>query len=91
MHKNLFNSLHSFLGDTPGRVTFKLLIFSVLVGIVMSLFGWTPVKFIEGIIKYLQALWNAGFITFINLVHLAATGAVIVVPVFLISRILSRK
>ncbi|ALE03544.1 DUF6460 domain-containing protein [Bartonella ancashensis] len=85
------NSLHSFLGGTPGRVFVKILIISLLVGIVMNLFGWTFTSLIEQLVIYFEDLWDAGLITFVNIAHLIATGAVIVVPIFFFLRIFRKR
>lgn len=82
-------SVNSLLGDTPGRVVIKLLIFSLLVGIVMTLLGWTPMDVIWKIIHFFTSLWSMGFAAFSKLFDVIIVGAAIVVPVFLIMRILN--
>ncbi|WP_455476411.1 DUF6460 domain-containing protein [Bartonella sp. B17] len=87
--KNTSNSLHSFFRSTLGHVAIKLLTLSFLVGIVMNFFEWTPRSLIRKIIKF---LWETGFATFFtNLFHITVTGAVIVVPIFLLLRIFCKK
>ncbi|WP_273760513.1 DUF6460 domain-containing protein [Bartonella sp. ML70XJBT.G] len=85
------NSLHRFLGGRLGRVVLKLLILSFLAGIIMNFIGWTPESLIQKIIKFFKTLWETGFITLTNLSHLTMMGAIIVVPIFLILRILDKK
>ncbi|ENN91270.1 DUF6460 domain-containing protein [Bartonella bovis] len=89
--KNTHNSCHSFLGDTPGRVTIKLLTLSFFTGIAINILGWTPIDLIWEIIDFLQSLWETGFMTFVNLFHVTFAGALIVMPVFLFLRIFRRK
>ncbi|GAA4665462.1 DUF6460 domain-containing protein [Bartonella pachyuromydis] len=89
--KKWSNSLHRFLGGTLGRVILKLLILSFVAGIVMDFLGWTPESLVQKIINFLKHLWETGFITLANLSHLTMTGAIIVVPIFLILRILDKK
>lgn len=82
-------SINSLLGDTPGRVIIKLLVFSILVGIVMTLLGWTPIDVIWKIIHFFTSLWTMGFSAFEKLFNVIVVGAAIVVPIFIIMRILS--
>lgn len=89
--KKLLNSFHTFFGGTFIRVRLKLLILSFFIGIVMNFFGWTPRNLIRKIINFLQPLWEIGFTTLKNFFHIAMMGAIIVVPIFLILRILHKK
>ncbi|WP_208441138.1 DUF6460 domain-containing protein [Bartonella raoultii] len=85
------NSFHRFLGGTLGRVVLKLLIISFITGIVMNSLGWTPERLLQKIINFFKYLWETGFITLANLSHLTMMGAIIVVPLFLLLRILDKK
>ncbi|WP_375636337.1 MULTISPECIES: DUF6460 domain-containing protein [unclassified Bartonella] len=89
--KKLLNSSHAFLGGTLNRVSLKLLILSFFIGIVMNFLGWTPRNLIQRIVDFFQSLWEAGFITLTNFFHITMTGAIIVVPIFLILRIFHKK
>lgn len=80
--------LGSILGDTPGRVIIKLLILSLLLGIVMSLFGVSPFNLFWAIYNFFIKLWSMGFSAFRHLFDVILTGAAIVVPVFIIMRLL---
>lgn len=81
--------INSLLGDTPGRVVLKLLVFSILVGIVMTLLGWTPMDVVWKIIHFFISLWSMGFEAFEKLFNVIIVGAAIVVPIFIIMRILN--
>ncbi|WLT08911.1 DUF6460 domain-containing protein [Bartonella apihabitans] len=81
--------LNSFLGDTPGRVVVKLLVFSILVGIVMTLLGWTPMDVVWKIVHFFNSLWAMGFDAFEKLFNVVIVGAAIVIPIFIIMRILN--
>ncbi|WP_375623804.1 MULTISPECIES: DUF6460 domain-containing protein [unclassified Bartonella] len=89
--KKLLYSSHAFLGGTLSRVSLKLLILSFFIGIVMNFLGWTPQNLIQKIVDFFQSLWEAGFITLTNFFHITMTGAIIVVPIFLILRIFHKK
>lgn len=81
--------VNSFLGDTPGRVVIKLLVFSILVGIVMTLLGWTPMDVVWKISHFFTSLWSMGFEAFEKLFNVVVVGAAIVIPIFIIMRILN--
>ncbi|VEJ45729.1 DUF6460 domain-containing protein [Bartonella vinsonii] len=85
------NSFHAFLGGTLGRVAIKLLMLSLLVGIVLNFLGWTPRSLVRTITEFFKSLWETGFITLTNFFHMTMMGAIIVVPIFLLLRILHKK
>ncbi|WP_273790723.1 MULTISPECIES: DUF6460 domain-containing protein [unclassified Bartonella] len=89
--KKLLDSFHAFLGEKSSRVSLKLLILSFFIGIVMNFLGWTPRNLIQKIVDFFQSLWEAGFITLTNFFHITMTGAIVVVPIFLILRIFHKK
>jgi len=80
-----------FLGDTPLRVALKLIVVSFLVGIVMSAFGWSPFDILHSIQRFFLDLWNMGFAAVDRFLGYFLLGAAIVVPAFLVLRILSYR
>ncbi|EJF90319.1 DUF6460 domain-containing protein [Bartonella tamiae] len=84
-------TINALLGDTPGRVAVKLIIISLFVGIVMTLLGWTPMDVVWKIVHFFKSLWSMGFSSFSKLFDVIIVGAAIVVPAFIIIRLLSWK
>ena len=80
-----------FLGDTPGRTIVKLLVISFIVGAVMSAFNWYPMDVLYAVRDFLANVWNLGFAALGRFGDYLVLGAVIVVPVFLIMRVLSYR
>ena len=80
-----------FLGDSPLRVLLKLIVVSFLVGIVMSAFGWSPLDIVEGIRRFFVEIWNMGFAAIDRFLGYFLLGAAIVVPAFIILRLLSYR
>ena len=78
-----------FLGDTPLRVLLKLLILSFIVGMVMSAFDWTPWDLLRNARDFFVTLWEAGFDALGRFGEYLVAGAAIVVPLFLLLRLLS--
>ena len=85
------NGVNGFLGDTPLRVLIKLLILSVAVGFLMSIFGLYPDDILFAARDFVLDLWNTGFKTLGRLGDYLLLGAVIVVPIFILIRLFSYK
>ncbi|MEA3536236.1 DUF6460 domain-containing protein [Rhizobium sp. CC-YZS058] len=81
--------LNRFLGDSPFRVIVKLVIVSIIVGFVMTFFGWTPYEIFDGVRYFLLDLWHSGFDALGAVGDYLVIGAVVVIPVFFILRLLS--
>jgi hypothetical protein len=81
-----FNRL---LGDTPARTAVKLLILSVVVGFVMSMMGLSPWDLVRFINDGIRELWRSGFRALGRIGDYLLVGAMIVIPVFIILRILN--
>lgn len=83
------NALNRFLGDTPLRVALKLLVLSLVAGVVMSAVGWSPRDIFIGIKNFFQKLWNMGFDAILNSMEYLILGAAVVIPAFLVIRLLA--
>lgn len=81
--------VESFLGGSPGRVVVRLVIMSLVVGFLMSVFGISP----EGIFRWFQGFINSifdnGFEVFRDAFAYVLTGAVIVLPLWFIGRLMA--
>lgn len=80
-----------FLGDSPLRVLIKLIVISFLVGIVMNAFGWSPYDVIYGIRDFFLDIWNMGFRAVDRFLGYFLLGAAVVIPAFIILRLLSLR
>jgi hypothetical protein len=80
-----------FLGDTPLRIAMKLIVLSILVGMVMQFFGWSPQDVLLALRDAVRDVWDMGFDAFDNALGWFLLGAAVVLPVFLISRLLSLR
>ncbi len=77
-----------FLGGSPLRVLVQLVVLSLVVGIVLSALGVSPFDIIAGFRRLIERVWDAGFDTIVWAWRYFLLGAVIVVPVWFIMRIL---
>ena len=80
--------LNQFLGDTPFRVLIRLLALSFVVGLVLSVIGLHPFEIFEWIERVAQRIYNMGFDVIREAFNYLFLGALIVVPVFLIMRLM---
>jgi hypothetical protein len=85
------SAIERFLGDSPLRVFLKLLVLSFIVGIVMAAFDWTPWDIYVGVRNFILRIWNMGFAALGRFGEYILIGAVVVIPFFVILRILSYR
>lgn len=85
------DKVNRFLGDTPARTAVKLLVISLVVGIIMSALGLTPVDVWYRFIDFIDRIYQLGFRAFERFGEYLLYGAVIVVPVFLLMRLLAAR
>ncbi len=83
--------INNFLGDTPGKTLVRLLIISFVVGIVMSTLGLTPMELWYKLQDFVVRLYNLGFDAIWRIAKYFVWGAVVVVPIFLFSRLLKMR
>ena len=85
------SAFNRFLGDTPLRVALKLVFVSFVVGIVMATFGWSPWDVFYRIESFVLGLWDMGFEAIYRFWTYFLLGAAVVIPVFVILRVLSYR
>ena len=83
------DSLSRFLGGSPLAVAFRLILLSILVGVMLAAVGFDPWNIVHSIRLLFERLWNLGFDAINGLWRYFLLGAVIVVPIWLISRLFS--
>jgi hypothetical protein len=76
-----------FLGGPPLAVLGKLVLLSVLVGVVLAALGLDPWNLFESIRNLFRWVWNLGLDAVIRLWRYFLLGAAIVVPIWLIMRL----
>jgi hypothetical protein len=90
-HGEPMSDLNRFLGGSPGAVGLKLLFLSLLVGAFMALLGITPFGLIAGVVDWVRSAFDLSFETLGDIARWVLYGAVVVVPIWLISRLFSRR
>jgi hypothetical protein len=81
------NGVKSFIGGSPLGVLVRLVLLSILVGVVLEVLGLDPLNIIRSIESLIRRIWNMGFDVIISLWRYLLLGAVIVVPIWLIIRL----
>src|SRR3984957_16708204 len=85
--RNPQDYVHRFFGGPPLQVIGRLVLLSILVGVILAAIGLDPWNIIESVQRLLQHVWNLGFDTVRWLWRYFLLGAVIVVPIWLLVRL----
>jgi hypothetical protein len=85
------DSLTRFLGGSPLAVLLRLVLLSVIVGVVLAAIGFDPWNIVTSIRRLVDWIWNLGFDAINSLWRYFLLGAVIVVPLWLISRLFNAQ
>ena len=78
--------LNQFLGGSPLAVAGKLILLSILIGVVLSAIGLDPWNIVSSIERLIRTVWNMGFDAVKWLWQYFLLGAVLVIPIWLIMR-----
>ena len=79
--------LTRFFGGRPLSVIFRLLLLSILVGVILEVMGLDPLNIFQSLRSLFQRVWDMGFEAVRWLARYLVLGAVIVLPIWLIVRL----
>jgi hypothetical protein len=82
------DGMYRFLGGSPLTVAFRLILLSILVGVVLAAIGFDPWNIVNSIRLLFRRIWDLGFDAINGLWRYFLLGAVIVIPVWFLSRLL---
>jgi uncharacterized protein DUF6460 len=82
-------SMARVFGGSPAAVLGRLVLASILVGVILSALGLDPFDIVRSLERLLRHLWDLGFDAFRWLWRYFLLGAVIVVPIWLLSRLVN--
>ncbi len=85
------DTLHRFFGGEPFAVLLRLLVVSLIVGALLMWLDIHPRDIIRGFENFALRIWNMGFEAVRELAQYIIAGAVIVVPVWVVMRLLSAR
>ena len=80
------DNVNRFLGGPPLAVIGKLILLSILIGVVLSAVGLDPWNIVSSLERLIRTIWNMGFDAVRWLWQYFLLGAVIVIPIWLILR-----
>ena len=81
------NQVARWAGGSPLGVLVRLILVSILVGVILSAFGLDPFDIVHSIQRMIRTLWDLGFDAFRWLWRYFLLGAVIVIPVWILRRL----
>ncbi|WP_439923290.1 DUF6460 domain-containing protein [Nitrobacter sp. JJSN] len=81
------DNLSRFLGGSPLAVAFRLILLSTLVGVMLAAIGFDPWNIVHSVRLLVERVWNLGFDAINGLWRYFLLGAVIVIPIWLLSRL----
>nr|WP_068028473.1 DUF6460 domain-containing protein [Rhodoplanes sp. Z2-YC6860] len=80
-------NVNRFLGGSPLAVFAKLVLLSIVIGVVLSALGLDPRDILQSLRRFIQNIWDMGFDAIRWLWQYFLLGAVIVIPIWLLMRI----
>lgn len=83
------SEINRFLGGSPFSVAFRLILLSILVGVVLSTIGFDPYNIIDSIQALIRVVWNMGYDAIEWMWRYFLLGAAVVIPIWLIVRLTS--
>jgi len=81
-------NLDRFLGGPPLAVAGKLILLSILIGVVLSALGLDPWNIVQSLQRLIRHIWEMGFDALRWLWQYFLLGAVLVIPIWLILRLM---
>ena len=79
--------LARFFGGPPLSVIFRLVLLSILIGVILEVMGLDPWNIIQSLKTLVQRIWDMGFDAVRWLWRYFLLGAVLVIPIWLIMRL----
>jgi hypothetical protein len=83
------SAMTRIFGGSPLAVVGRLVLVSILVGVVLTALGLDPFDIVRSIERLIRQMWNMGFDAIRWLWRYFLLGAVIVIPVWVIVRLIN--
>jgi hypothetical protein len=81
------DTVSRFLGGSPLSVLFRLILLSILVGVILAAIGLDPVNILYSVERLIRSVWDMGFDAVVWVWRYFLLGAVLVIPIWLILRL----
>lgn len=80
-------SLQRFFGGPPIWVLVRLVLLSLVIGVILSVLGLHPLDLFDGLARLARRLWLLGFDAFEDIASYLVLGAMIVIPIWIVIRL----
>ena len=85
------DAVHRFFGGSPLGVLVRLILLSILVGVVLAALGFDPQNLIPSIQRMILRVWNMGWDAVNWAWRYFLLGAILVVPIWFIVRVIRTR
>lgn len=85
------STLERWFGGSPLAVLIKLAFLSLVVGVILAALGLTPLGLVREFTDALRSLFGLGFDAVRDFGRYVLTGAMIVLPIWLVTRLISAR
>ena len=82
------NYVNRFFGGPPLSVIFRLILLSILIGVILEVLGLDPWNIIESLKRLVLHIWDMGFDAVRWVWRYLLLGAAVVVPIWLVVRLM---
>jgi hypothetical protein len=83
------DTMTKIIGGSPLAVLGRLILVSILVGVILSALGLDPFDIVRSIERLIRSIWNMGFDAVRYVWRYFLLGAVIVIPIWIIIRLIN--
>jgi hypothetical protein len=80
-------NVNRFLGGSPLAVLAKLVLLSIVIGVVLNALGLDPRDIFQSLRRFIQNIWDMGFDAIRWVWQYFLLGAVVVIPIWLLMRV----
>jgi hypothetical protein len=81
------NVMTRFVGGSPLMVLVRLILLSILVGVILNVLGFDPWNILPSIQRFVLGIWDMGFDAVRWIWRIFLLGTIIVIPIWLIIRL----
>jgi hypothetical protein len=85
------SQLETFLGGSPAQVMLRLAVISLIVGFLLAALDLTPFALVRWVRDAFDRILEMGFYAFHDVLRWVGLGAVIVLPIWLLTRLLAAR
>lgn len=79
--------VNRFFGGSPFLVAARLILLSILVGVVLAAIGLDPWNIVRSFQRFIRGIWEMGWDAFETLWRYFLLGAVLVIPLWFLARL----